>query len=63
MTIKEYQTKFAEILQQLEDEHGSVSSVVLSKKPNTMLGLTFEETNIEITFRANSDSLLEPGLK
>ena len=63
MTIKEYQALFAETLRQLEDEHGSVSSVVLSKKPYSIMGLPGEETFVEITFRSNSDELLESGLK
>lgn len=53
MTIKEYQALFAETLRQLEDEHGIVSSVVLSKNPYSIMGVPGEETFVEITFRAN----------
>lgn len=63
MKIKEYQALFAETLRQLEDEHGIVSSVVLSKKPYSIMGIPGEDTIVEISFRSNCDDLLKPGLE
>lgn len=55
MTIKEYQAKFVELFNQLQDEHKEVSSVEIGRKPYTIFGMQGYKPAIKITFETVCD--------
>lgn len=56
MTIKEYQAKFVELFNQLQDEHKEVSSVEIGRKPYTIFGMQGYKPAIKITFETTCSS-------
>lgn len=56
MTIKEYQAKFVELFNQLQNEHGEVESVEIVRKTFSIMGVQGYEPIIKITFETTCSS-------